>query len=122
MTAEIAVAAPILMFILMAICQFALWSFATHVAQAAASSGLAVTRVHSGTEGAGETKAFQVIDDTGPGPLRNARVQATRSTTQARVVITGEASTLVPFLRLPVHAEAVGPVERFGSPAPEPSP
>jgi hypothetical protein len=29
------------------------------------------------------------------------------------VQVTGVAATVVPFLRLPVHAEAAGPVERF---------
>jgi hypothetical protein len=113
MNADIAIAAPLLMLILAAITQFALWSFATQLAQAAAAAGLAATRVHTGTAAAGETRAREVLAELGHGPLRDVGVDVARTDAQAEVDITGHATTVIPFLRLPVHAAASGPIERF---------
>jgi Flp pilus assembly protein TadG len=112
-SADIAITAPLLMLILLTIVQFALWSHATHMAQAAAAEGLAVARIDTGTAADGETRALSAIEQLGGGPLREAAVHASRTQDQASVQVTGVAATVVPFLRLPVHAEAAGPVERF---------
>lgn len=113
MNAEIALAAPLLLLILLTIVQFALWSHATHTAQAAAAEGLAATRVDTGTAADGETRALATITHLGDGPLRDVAVHASRIHDHARVEVTGITATVIPFLRLSVHAEAAGPVERF---------
>lgn len=113
MSADIAVTTPLLMLILLTIVQFALWSHATHMAQTAAAEGLAVTRVHTGTTADGEARALNTITQLGDGPIRDIAVHASRGQDQARVEVTGVTATVIPFLRLPVHAEAAGPVERF---------
>jgi hypothetical protein len=113
MTTEIVLAAPLLMLILLTITQFALWSHATHIAQTAAAEGLAATRVHTGTTTDGEARARDILTRLGDGPLRNATAHAARAEGAARVDVTGTAASVLPFLRLPVHAEASGPVERF---------
>lgn len=113
MTAEVAIAAPLLMFILLAIAQFALWSFATQVAQSAAAQGLSVARVHTGTAQAGESQALTVIADAGSGPIREVTVTADRTEQHASIEVRGFAAPVIPFLRLSVHAEAAGAVERF---------
>ncbi len=41
-TAELVIATPLLLLLILAIVQFALWEHATHVAQAVAQQGLAV--------------------------------------------------------------------------------
>ena len=112
-SAELVIATPLLLLVLLVIVQFALWSHATHVAQAAASQGLAVARAHSGTAAAGSVSAQQMLDQFARGPLTGATVSSDRSATSASVRISGTASSVIPFLSLPVHAEAVGPVERF---------
>lgn len=112
-SAELVVAAPLLLLTLMAIVQFALWSHATHIAQAAASRGLATARVHDGTSTAGSEAAQRVLDQLAAGPLRNATVTSERSADRAAVAVRGVATPVLPFLSLPVHAEAAGPVERF---------
>jgi Flp pilus assembly protein TadG len=53
-TVELALATSALLLILLSIVQFALWSHATHVAQAAASHGLAAARVQDGTAADGD--------------------------------------------------------------------
>jgi Flp pilus assembly protein TadG len=112
-SADLVLFTPLLLLALLTIVQFVLWSHATHIAQAAASQGLAVTRAQNGTAAAGTASAQQLLDQLARGPLTGASVNADRSTESASVRITGTARAVVPFLRLPVHAEAVGPVERF---------
>lgn len=112
MSADIALAAPLLMLILLTIVQFALWSHATHMAQAAAAEGLAVTQVDTGTAADGKARALTTITQLGDGPIREVAVHATRGHDQARVQVTGITASMIPFLRIPVHAEAAGPVER----------
>ncbi|GAB1512521.1 TadE/TadG family type IV pilus assembly protein [Actinophytocola sp. KF-1] len=113
MSAETALAAPLLMLILLAITQFALWSHAAHIAQTAAAEGLAATRVHSGTTTIGESRARATLNQHGDGPLHDATVHATRTVNSARVEVKGVAASVLPFLHLPVHAETEGPVEQF---------
>ncbi|QFZ18488.1 TadE/TadG family type IV pilus assembly protein [Saccharothrix syringae] len=112
-SAELVVATPLLLLMLLAIVQFALWSHATHIAQAAASQGLAAARAQNGTSAAGTASARQILDQLAAGPLRGAAVTVDRGAVSASVRISGTATPVVPLLSLPVHAEAVGPVERF---------
>jgi Flp pilus assembly protein TadG len=111
--AETVIAAPLLLLMLLTIVQFALWSHATHIAQAAASRGLAAARAHHGTAAAGTASTRQLLDQLADGPLRDAAVTTERGATSASVHVTGTATPVVPLLHLPVHAEAAGPVERF---------
>ncbi len=112
-SAELVIATPLLLLMLLAIVQFALWSHATHIAQAAASQGLAVARAQHGTAAAGTSSAQQLLDQLASGPLTGSAVSTDRNTASASVRVSGTATSVVPFLRLPVHAEAAGPVERF---------
>jgi Flp pilus assembly protein TadG len=112
-SAELVIATPLLLVLLLAIVQFALWSHATHIAQAAASQGLAAARMQDATATQGRAAARHLLDQLGRGPLSSPRVSVTRDAHRAAVTITGAATSVLPFLRLPVHAEASGPVERF---------
>lgn len=112
-SAELVVATPLLLLMLLLLVQFALWSHATHIAQAAASQGVAVARAQNGSAAAGSASAQRMLDQLASGPLTGADVTADRTTTSASIRITGTATSVIPFLSLPVHAEAVGPVERF---------
>ena len=112
-SAELVIATPLLLLMLLAIVQFALWSHATHIAQAAASQGLAAARTQHGTAAAGSAGAQQMLDQLAGGPLTGASVSIDRTATSASVRISGTATSVIPFLSLPVRAEAAGPVERF---------
>jgi hypothetical protein len=107
------IATPLLLFMLMGIVQFAVWSHAEHVAQAAAAQALAAARVDGGTAAAGTAQARQLLAELASGPLRDPEVDVSRTATAVTVRITGTATPVVPLLRLPVRAEAAGPVERF---------
>lgn len=114
-TAELALAAPLLFLLFLLIAQFALYMHAAHVAQAAAAQGLSAARISGGSAGAGTAASQQVLAQLGSGSLRAASVSAQRGPTQASVRIQGKAVTVVPLISLAVHAEAVGPVEKFTS-------
>ncbi|WP_091305513.1 TadE/TadG family type IV pilus assembly protein [Amycolatopsis tolypomycina] len=112
-TVELVIATPLLLLALLTIIQFALWSHATHVAQAAASQALAAARVQDGSSSAGHAAGQRLLDDLAAGPLRDPQIDLTRTATSATVSIHGEATAVLPGVHLPVHAEAAGPLERF---------
>ena len=112
-TTELVIATPALLLLILLIAQFTVWAHATHIAQAAASETLAATRVYGGTTSAGYTEATRVLGQLGDGPLRSPATTITRSANQSSVEIRGEATTIVPFLHLPVVARAAGPTERI---------
>lgn len=112
-TAQVVIMLPVAFLSFFLIVQFAMWSHATHIAQAAASQGLASARVHDGSAASGAAIARDVLAELSSGPLQGVDVRCERSSETALVRISGTAKQVVPFLSLPVHAEAAGPVERF---------
>jgi Flp pilus assembly protein TadG len=116
-SAELAIATPLLLLMLLLIVQFAVWSQATHIAQAAAAQGLAAARVQNGTTAAGHAQAQHLLDQLARGPLATSQVAVQRSATTASVEITGHAASVIPFVHLSVHADASGPVEAWSDPA-----
>jgi Flp pilus assembly protein TadG len=115
-TTELVIVMPLLLSMVLVIAQWALWAHATHIAQAAASEALSAARVHGGTVAAGQAQAQHVLSQLGRGPLTSPQVSVTRDAHRAAVTITGAATSVLPFLRLPVHAEVAGPVEVFHAP------
>ncbi|HEY2100102.1 MAG TPA: TadE/TadG family type IV pilus assembly protein [Pseudonocardia sp.] len=112
-TVELVIATPLLLLALLAIIQFAVWSHATHVAQAAASQALAAARTQDGTTSAGRAAGRLLLDDLATGPLHDPQLAVSRGPAAVSVSIRGEAATVLPGVHLHVHAEASGAVERF---------
>lgn len=119
-TVEMVIATPVLLLLILLVVQFAMWQHSVHVAQAAASEGLAAARVQGGSAGSGESEANVVLGQLTDGALQNASVHVSRGRNNATVTVTGEARAVIPFLHLPVHATASGPVERFRGPGESP--
>ncbi len=115
-TVEMVIATPLLLLLILLVVQFAMWQRSVHVAQAAASEGLAAARVQGGTAGAGQGEANLVLGQLSHGVLVHPSVHVTRGANTTTVTVTGEAQAVIPFLNLPVHATASGPVERFRAP------
>ena len=115
-SAELVIATPLLLLLILAAIQFALWQHATHVAQAVAQQGLAAGRVQDGTDQAATGQASALLDQLGSGVLVQPHVTATRQVDTTTVVVTGRAEGILPFLSLPVRSVAVGPTERFTTP------
>jgi Flp pilus assembly protein TadG len=112
-TAELVLAMPLLLVLIMSIAQFALWMHASHIAQATASQALSVTRVQGGTTARGQTEAAQILRQLGSGPLRDPHAAVTRGPERASVHVEGTVTQVVPFLTLTARGDADGPVERF---------
>ena len=110
-TVEFAIAAPLVLFLLMLIVQFALWAHATHIAQAAANAGVQATRVHGGTIAAGEAQTQAVLDQMSGSTLAGPTVTVTCTPTAATVTVDGTATAVLPGLSLPVHATVTSPRE-----------
>ncbi|WP_255375617.1 TadE/TadG family type IV pilus assembly protein [Saccharomonospora sp. CUA-673] len=120
MTAELVVAVPALLLLLLVIAQFAIWAHASHVAQTAASQALSSTRVQGATNTDGRQHARAVLAQLGGGPLHSAHVAVSRDAEQSSVEVAGYAARVIPFLDLRVSARAVGPNERFVEPEASP--
>ncbi|QLH21830.1 TadE/TadG family type IV pilus assembly protein [Streptomyces sp. Rer75] len=112
-TTEIVLVFPLLFTLVLVIAQVTVWAHAAHMTQAAASYALSTTRVENGTARSGRTDAQHLLVQLGNGPLQDVRIGVTRDTNSASVRVEGTAASVVPFLHLPVHAEAVGPLEKF---------
>jgi Flp pilus assembly protein TadG len=112
-TAELVLAVPLLLLLLLLIAQFTLWLHATHIAQAAASEALSATRVEGGTVAHGQAEANRVLRQLGDGPLHSPSATVTRGPEEASVHVEGTVTAVVPFLTLTAAGDATGPIERF---------
>ncbi len=116
--AQVVIAIPLLVMLVLLIVQFALAAYAGHIAQGAAEQALDTARTLGGTDADGQTEAQAVLAQLATGPLTHPRVSVTRDATTVTVTITGTAENLIPGLTLRVHAEAAGPIEEFRADTP----
>jgi Flp pilus assembly protein TadG len=114
-SAELVIAVPLLMLLILLIIQYAIWADATHIAQATAEEALAAARVQGGTAAAGQQRARQVLAQAGRGVLTAPQISITRTAVTATVQITGTSERLLPVPGIPltVHVTVTGPAERF---------
>ncbi|WP_055532611.1 TadE family protein [Streptomyces graminilatus] len=116
---EFVLLTPVLFFMIFATVQFALYFFADHVAQAAAQAGARKARAMAHDQpGAWRGEARDMVDSyiqqLGPALVLSPDVtmlQPEQNT--VGVEITARVPTVFPGLDLTVHAQSVGPVERF---------
>jgi Flp pilus assembly protein TadG len=108
---ELVVATPLMLLLIMMVGQFAMWAHATHIAQAAANSGVQSARAYTSTADAGRTQATSVLDQLAGTVLTDAHVEARRDATTATVTVTGDAVAVLPGLNLPVHVSVTAPRE-----------
>lgn len=113
---QLVIAAPLLLLQLLLVVQFAVYLHASHVAQSSAAQALAAARAEGATAVDGDAQAAAVLNQLGHGLLLEPEVSVVRGAARVRVEITGVAETVVPPLRLPVHAVAEGPAEEWTLP------
>lgn len=111
--AQVVIAIPLLVMLVLLIVQFALAAYAEHIAQGAADQALDIARVFNATDADGQAQAQAVLTQLATGPLAHPIVSVTRTASTVTVTITGTAESLVPGFTLRVHAEASGPIETF---------
>lgn len=112
-SAELVITMPVLLLMVLAVVQFALWQHATHVAQAVAQQALAAGRVEGGSQQAALSEGDSALSQLGSGTLVGPKVIVTTGAATMSVVVSGMAEGVLPFIKLPVHAVASGPPERF---------
>jgi Flp pilus assembly protein TadG len=109
--AELVIATPLLLLLIMGVIQFALWQHAEHIASAVAQQGVAVGRLQGETATAGQSEAQSVLDQLGSTVLVGSNITATRTNVTTTVTVTGHAESIVGLFSLPVKAVATGPTE-----------
>lgn len=110
---ELVLATPLLLLLLMAAVQFAIWQHASHMARAAANDGVQTARAYGSSAAAGSADASAVLVSLSGGVLEDPQVSASRDTTTASVTVTGRAASVIPGLSLPVAVTVTAPVERI---------
>ena len=118
--AELVIATPLLLLLVMGVIQFALWQHATHVAEAAAQQALSVGRLQGETAAAGKAQGQAVLAQVAGGVLVAPTVTATKTPAVTTVVVTGRAVSIIGLFSLPVRAVAAGPSETFTAPSQAP--
>jgi hypothetical protein len=119
-SAELVVATPLLLLLIMSVVQFAIWEHATHVADAVAQQGLAVGRLQGESAAAGRAEAQNVLNQLGSGVLVSPDIAATKTAATTTIVVTGRAESIVGLFSLPVRATAAGPSEAYTNPGQAP--
>lgn len=112
---ELAVIFPVVLLMIFAVIQAALYFHARNVALAAAQEGVRVARAENSSagEGSGISRNF-VRDAGGNDVLTGLGISARRGTTQAEVTVTGRSLSVIPGIPgFSVSQTAEGPVERF---------
>ena len=116
MSAELVIATPLLLLLIMGVIQFALWEHAVHIAQAVAQQGVSVGRLQGESAQAGQTEAQSVLDQLGPSVLTATTITATKTDQTTTVTVTGHAESLLGIFTLPVTATASGASENYSNP------
>jgi len=119
-SAELVIATPLLLLLIMGVIQFALWEHAEHVATAVAQQGVSVARLQGETAAAGQNQAQSVLDQLGPTVLAGSNITATRTDQMTTVTVTGHAESIIGLFSLPVKATASGPTEMYSNPGQAP--
>lgn len=106
---------PVLMVLLLVAVQFVLWMHASQVVQLAASEGDRSARVIGGGPAAGIAEAHGVL--RGPGSdVSTSSVTVSVLPGDAELVrVSGRATSVLPWLSLPVSASAIGQLQQFRS-------
>lgn len=112
---ELVIATPLLLILIVAVVQFALWAHGVHCARATATEAIEATRVEGGTTAAGQARAHQVLAQVGTGLLTHPQVRVTRTAATARVTLTADIQRVLPIPGLtPTTSVAItAPTERF---------
>lgn len=116
---EFVLLTPVLFFMIFATVQFALYFFADHVAQAAAQAGARKARATAhdqpgGWRGQARDVVDSYISQLGPQLVLSPDVRMLQpEQNTVGVEISARIPTVFPGFDLTVHAQSVGPVERF---------
>lgn len=114
-TVEAVLTVPVLVAMVLAIVQTALWWYAHQVAATAADEAARTARAYASTAATGQARGAGYLGRVDPdsSTLRARHVQVTRTATTVTVRITGAVVSVVPFLSPDVDVTVTAPVERY---------
>lgn len=104
---------PVLLLLILAVAQYAMWQLGRELAQQAAHRGAAAARLQGGSDAGGRGEAIQAIAAQGPNLVGAPTVTVSRTATVVRVEVRGSAASVVPFLTLPIDAVSESPIEQI---------
>lgn len=113
---EAAITLPTIVFLLMAIVQWAIVWHARGLAQAAAQEGLRNAAAYGSSTNAGQQDIANYIRQVAPNALADPQIDLTRTRGTVTVHIHADVPSLVPFGSFSVDATASGPVEIWSPP------
>lgn len=93
-------------------------SYSKQVVTQAAQDGLAAAERYGATAAQGQAAAAHEIQVLG-GDLTNVAIQVTYTGQTATVVVSGDAPTLIPLVKMHVTSQVSAPVEQFAPPSGE---
>lgn len=108
---EVAVLMPVVIVLILAPFQVALWWHGQQIVEAAAREAVDAAQVEGADEAAGIAAAHRFLDAAGN--VTNPAITVTRGTEVVTVVVSGEAPRLIPGFGWQVTATAQGSLERF---------
>ncbi|MFB9320095.1 TadE/TadG family type IV pilus assembly protein [Cryptosporangium minutisporangium] len=111
-SAELALATPLLLLLLMLVVQAALAWHAVHVADATVTRAADAARLSGATDADGQAAAATLTEQLGSGLLTDVQVTVSRSGGQVTVELTAHTPTVVPGLTWTVHRHATAPIEQ----------
>lgn len=102
-----------LMLLFLILVQFGINLYASRVAEAAAREGANEAAHWNGTADSGSSKAKSYVTDDGAPAVQDSTVSSSRTGTEARVTVTVQVATVLPFMSHPITSTATAPVERW---------
>ncbi|RCV47805.1 TadE/TadG family type IV pilus assembly protein [Marinitenerispora sediminis] len=115
-SAELVVATPLLLLLVMLVIQAAVWVHGDQVATSVAQRAIDAARTAEPTDA--QAYAEAVADELGGSLLAERSIVIERGATTTRVVVSAEVPTIIPGMTWPVRHELSAPVERFVPPTP----
>jgi Flp pilus assembly protein TadG len=114
-TVEAVFTVPVMVTMVLAIVQAALWWYAHQLAATAADEAARTARAYASTAAAGQLRGTNYLGTVDPdsSTLRTRQVTVTRNATKVTVRVTGEVVSIVPFLSPHVDVTVTAPVERY---------
>lgn len=112
-TLELVVVFPVVLVLIIAIIQAALFFHARNVALAAAQEGVRAATSYGAAPSRAVRAAQDFLDGAGQGALQSRRITRSISGQSVTLTVAGQAPAVLPGIRWGVAQTASGPIERF---------
>jgi Flp pilus assembly protein TadG len=112
-TAELAIATPLLLLLLLFIVQFGLIYSAQQAAQTAAAEAVNAARAQGASPSAGQAQGEQTLHQLASSELPDGQITVAITGAQATVTVTGHPESVIPGWHPQITAHASAPLETY---------